>query len=132
MHAALGVASTGVSIEDPMSRHSAKDPNEPIEDFVDMQEHRYDPGFWPSQWYKRQRYDPVYNALRKARLSAFYRTLLMMAFVLPIETMFFEEYGPTSGKGAAAYVVLGLGSFFILWWLIHLAMSRSARKASNE
>jgi hypothetical protein len=114
-----------------MSKHHRQDPNDPIQDFVDLQEHRYDPGYWPSQWATRRRYDPFYKALQNARLSAFYRALLMMLVVLPIEQMFFEEYGATGLKGVLIFGSMVLASFVILWFLIHLAMSRSARRASS-
>jgi hypothetical protein len=71
-----------------MTRRSDKqaDPNDPIQDLVDWQEHRYDPGFWASEWYKKGRFDPLTLIWKRANLSSFWRTLLIYPFIAIVFT----------------------------------------------
>jgi hypothetical protein len=57
------------------------EPNDPIQDLVDWQNHRYDPGFWVSEWYKKGRMDPQILMWKRAKLSSFWRALLIYPFI---------------------------------------------------
>ena len=102
------------------------DPNDPIQDLIDWQEHRFDPGFWPSQWWKKARFDPQILIWKRANLSSFWRTLLIypiIAFVLTGPIMYIHEEIPYAGIILiTANVLLFLGTWFLLYkWMIKAA-----------
>ena len=108
------------------------DPNDPIQDFVDLQEHRYDPGYWPLQWARRARYDPYYKALQKARLSSFYRAVIITPFAvsLPMAILInLQGVLPHAGRWAVGLVAV---TFVVLWFLIHKSMIRAYGRKETE
>ncbi|HXX34234.1 MAG TPA: hypothetical protein VEM15_07160, partial [Thermodesulfobacteriota bacterium] len=76
------------------------DPNQPLQDLIDWEEHRYDPGFWPSEWWKKGRFDPQILIWKRANLSSFWRALLIypfLAFVLTGPIVYIRDEIPYSG-----------------------------------
>ena len=116
-----------------MSKHHySDDPNEPIQDFIDWEEHRYDPGYWPQQWYSRGRMDPYYKAMQNAHLSSFYRALLVTPVVGVIPEFIFLR--ADTGLAHPAFWCAGtlLFLFFALWFLIHRSMVRRYGREAAE
>jgi hypothetical protein len=59
-----------------------------LSDFTDLQEHRYDPGYWPTQWYKKARPNPAIEWYKRANLNSFYKTVLIYSMLgLPVLTI---------------------------------------------
>ncbi len=54
-----------------------------------MQEHRYDPGHWVTQWNSSGRLDPLRESMRKAHFSCFYRTLALFGLIAPFPIRIF-------------------------------------------
>lgn len=108
------------------------DPNDPIEDLVDWEHHRYDPGFWPSEWWKKGRFDPEVLIWKRANLSSFWRTVLIypiIAFVLIGPIMFLQKEISHAGIIViAANIIIFLGT----WLLIHKSMHKRKDKNSKR
>jgi len=98
--------------------------------FIDYQEHRYDPGYWTTQWYARGRTHPETEAYRKAKLGSFYKTLLIFAFIgFPLfqVVLYLREFIPH--WRIVATVVL-VGSFVTIFTLI--SRSNRSRLAAKK
>ncbi len=114
-----------------MSKTRRRNPNDPIQDFVDMQEHRYDPGYWLTEWRTKGRLTPGNVILREANFSSFYRALALMALIGSVPIGVF-----TSVKDELPYAwlwcMLTLAALFLgLWILIDRSMKRSKLKKSR-
>jgi hypothetical protein len=116
-----------------MPEQDRHDPNDPIQDLIDYEEHRYDPGYWTREWARKARFSPSSIFLRKQRLSSFYKALLMtlvlglMPFVILLNLR--DSLPHARLYYAAALVVLSFG----LWYFIHRSMARTHnRPASGE
>ena len=109
-------------------RHNKKiDPNDPIQDLIDWQEHRYDPGFWPSEWYKKGRLDPEVLIWKRANLSSFWRTLLIypfIGFVLTGPIMLIPDEIPHAG---IIVIIANVLVFLGTWFLLHKRMIKAAK-----
>lgn len=121
-------------VSQTMSEHDPNNnPNDPLQDLIDYEEHRYDPGYWPTEWARKGRFHPLYAAMRKERLSSFYRALLMTLVLgqIPLFSVLLNlrDSLPYAWLWiVAALVVL----FFGLWYLIHRSMVRTNSRPASE
>jgi hypothetical protein len=115
-----------------MSERDRHDPNDPIQDLIDYEEHRYDPGYWPTEWARKARFHPYYTFLRKQRLSSSYRALLMTLVLGQIPfTVLLSLRDPRRHVLWFASVLVVI--FFVLWYFIHRSMQRThSRPASGD
>jgi hypothetical protein len=67
------------------------DSNDPIQDFIDIQEHRYQPGYWIAERNKG-RLDPFQKSMQKVNLSCFYRTMLIFTVLGMMVTCIFSQF----------------------------------------
>ncbi len=107
------------------------DPNDPIQDLIDWGEHRFDPGFWPSEWWKKARFDPEILIWKRANLSSFWRTLLIypfLAFVLTGPMMYMHEETPHAG---IIIVAANVFIFLSTWFLIHKWMMKAEKNKES-
>jgi hypothetical protein len=107
--------------------HKKSDPNDPIQDLIDWQDHRYDPGFWISEWYKKGRLDPETLIWKRANLSSLWRTLLIypiIAFVLTGPIMFIHEEIPHAG---IIVITVNVLVFLGTWFLLHKWKIKAAK-----
>ena len=74
MHAALGARET------KMTKKNHR-PDFDIRDFPDLQDHRYDPGYWPTQWYQKGRSNPEIAWYKQANLGNFLKAVLIFLFL---------------------------------------------------
>jgi hypothetical protein len=57
-------------LEDLSPKHH-RSPNDPMQDSIDMKEHRYHSGYWVTKWDKKGRLVPFRESMRKTNLSSF-------------------------------------------------------------
>ncbi len=90
-----------------------------------MQEHRYDPGYWTTEWTTKGRVAPFQESIRKAQVSSFYRALALCGAIgtIPIGVFSSLRYELPYAWLWCALTVAGL--FFGLWYFIHKAMIRN-------
>ena len=110
-----------------MTRRSDKksDPNEPLQDFLDWQKHRYDPGFWITEWVKKGRLDPEVLIYKRANFPSFWRTLLIYPFIATVLTgpiMYIHEEIP---HATIIVIVANVIIFVGTWLLIHKWMVKA-------
>ncbi len=90
-----------------------------------MQEHRYDPGYWTTEWITKGRLAPFYAIIRKASLSSFYRALALCGVIGSIPIGIFSSLRHELPY-AWLWCVLTLAAlFFGFWYFIHKAMIRN-------
>ena len=100
-----------------MSKPRRSDPPN-LSDFTDLQEHRYDPGYWPTQWYKKARSNPEIEWYRRANLNNFYKAVLIYAMVgFPIFNLVMLYRNEIPHWRSVATIV-GVGGFMALYALI--------------
>jgi hypothetical protein len=107
-----------------MSKKHDHDPNNPVQDFVDMQEHRYDPGYWITEWEKKGRLDPFRQSMRKANLSCFNRTILIFAIVGSMVTGIFSQFAGDLSHPKLWCLTILILLFLGIWRYIHKSMVR--------
>jgi hypothetical protein len=104
-----------------MSKHH-RSPNDPIQDVIDMQEHQYDPGFWPTEWIRKGRLDPFRKSIREADLSSFYRALALFGLIGTLPIGIFANLR-NELPHAWIWCALTLAMLFLgVWYLIHKSM----------
>ncbi len=57
------------------------DPFDPMRDFEEIENHRYDPGYWVTSWYSSARRAPPYGYISPGNMSAGFRAALLALFV---------------------------------------------------
>jgi hypothetical protein len=107
------------------------DRHDPIQDLIDYEEHRYDPGYWTTEWARKGRFSPSSTFLRKQRLSSFYKALLMTLVLGQIPLVILlnlrDSLPHLRLSVAAALVVV----FFGLWYFIHRSMARTHNRPAS-
>jgi hypothetical protein len=105
-------------------RHRSPNDN-PIQDFKDMLDHRYDPGYWTTEWVTKGRLDPFRKSIQEAHLSSFYRALALFGLIGPILVGVFVSLRFDLPR-AWLWCTLTLAALFLgLWYLIHKSMIRN-------
>jgi hypothetical protein len=101
------------------------DPNDPIRDFIDLQQNRYSEGYWLTEWYKKGRYDPYYKEITNNHYSSLVRALLVLpvpaAFVASILNLYNRPMPFPWGWFVASLIPI----FLALWYLLHRSMLRA-------
>ena len=114
-----------------MSEHDRHDPNDPMQDLIDYEEHRYDPGYWPTEWARKGRFSPFIMFLRKQRLSSLYKALLMTLVLGQIPLVILLNLSDSLPHlrlwVAAALVVV----FFALWYFIQRSTMRTHNRPAS-
>jgi len=90
-----------------------------------MQEHRYGPGYWPTEWIRKGRLDPFRRSIQEANLSSFYRALALFGLIASLPIGIFTNL---RGELPYAWIWCALTPgilFFGIWYLIHRSMVRS-------
>ncbi|MBZ5537859.1 MAG: hypothetical protein LAO31_18040 [Acidobacteriia bacterium] len=113
-----------------MSKHDRHDPNDPIQDLIDYEEHRYDPGYWPTEWARKGRFSPFIMFLRKVRLSSLYRAWLitLVLFQIPLVVLLNLRHPLRPVLWFASVLVV---VFFGLWYFIHRSMARTRNRPAS-
>ena len=112
--------------------HKENDPNDPIQDLIDWQEHRYDPGFWASEWWKKARFDPEILIWKRANLASFWRTLLIypfIAFVLTGPIVYIHEEIPHAG---IIIITANVLIFLVTRFLVHKWMINAEKNKQGD
>lgn len=115
-----------------MGRKQNDDPNDPIQDFLDWQGHRYDQGYWAYEFQKKGRVEPEIEYYRRANLSSFYRALLIFPLVggltaFPIFLLHdYYAYPITTG------IAITIFEFLLVWYLVHKAMLKGRGGSAAE
>ncbi len=117
--------------------NKSKDRNDPIQDLVDWEEHRYDPGFWPSEWFKKARLDPEIFIWKRANLSSFWRTLLIYPIIGSVLTgpivSLHDEIPHARSIVIAANILAFLGTWYMLHkWMVKAAKKKHGKRKDNE
>ncbi len=96
-----------------------------IEDFIDLQEHRLDPGYWTTEVYGKGRRFPISKDVLRQHLSSFQRALMIFVLLCPIVIGLFLKFGNQLQHlwfwGSISLVGLFLG----LWLFMHRSMIRN-------
>jgi cadmium resistance protein CadD (predicted permease) len=94
-----------------------------------MQEHRYDPGYWPTEWIRKGRLDPFRKSIQEANLSSFYRALALFGLIGTIPIGIFSNLRDELPY-AWIWCALTLAALFLgIWYLIHKSMARNDNRA---
>jgi hypothetical protein len=98
-----------------------------IEEFIEIQEHRYDPGYWVTK-VKGGGLTPLGKRVGEVHFSTFSRALIMFVLVASVPIGLFLRLGdrlPYAGYFLAVTLAL---LFFALWYLTGRAIKNSKHR----
>ena len=110
-----------------MSHHHRND-DDPIQDFIDLQENRYNRGYWVTEWYSKGRMSPAKKALQRANLSSLSRSLIFTVLIGVVASMAFQSSSAAIPHFAFWFFTAIAAVFFLLWYGIARAMKHSKKK----
>jgi hypothetical protein len=127
-----GEGSESTYLRQTMAERDDHDPNDPLQDFIDYEEHRYDPGYWPTEWTRKGRFLPIFAVMRREHLSSLYRALLTTVVLGQISL-----YVLLNLDDSLLYAWLWYGAalvfvFFGLWYFIHRSMVPTSSRPASE
>ncbi len=106
------------------------DPNDPIQDLIDWEEHGYDPGFWPSEWFKKARFNPAILIWKRANLSSFWGSLLIYPIIGYVLTgLILHINDEISG---VIIIVVNVLVFSGTWFMLHKWMIKAAKNKQRK
>jgi hypothetical protein len=109
-----------------MSKKDRRDTNNPAQDFIDLQEHRLDPGYWTTEVYGKGRRFPFPKDLLEQHVSSFHRALMIFVLLSPLCIGLFLRLLNDRLSHPWFWCTITLVAVFLgIWYFMHKSMIRN-------